>query len=135
MTPNLEQILIKTFPNLYSNLDGFYCGDGWYNILFALSQQIQAHQDWIQEARRYRVQHNIPLTETPHPVTVQQVKEKWGTMRFYYHGGDDWIQGMVMMAEALSTTTCEVCGAPGVLQGDHWCYVSCELHTQSEDKR
>ena len=43
-------------------------------------------------------------------VTLDQVKEKFGTLRFYYTGGDDIIDGMVRMAEAMSGVTCEACG-------------------------
>ena len=45
-------------------------------------------------------------------VVVDQVKEKFGTLRFYYTGGDDEISGMVRMAEAMSSVTCESCAAP-----------------------
>jgi hypothetical protein len=44
-------------------------------------------------------------------VVVTQVKEKFGTLRFYYDGGDDYISGMVTMAESMSGVTCEECGA------------------------
>ena len=49
---------------------------------------------------------------------ADQVKEKFGTLRFYYTGGDDRIDGMVRMAESMSAVTCETCGAPGKLRGD-----------------
>jgi hypothetical protein len=45
-------------------------------------------------------------------VTVDQVKEKFGTLRFYYTGGDDYISGLVSMAESMSARTCESCGTP-----------------------
>ena len=46
-------------------------------------------------------------------VVVRQVKEKFGGLRFYTEGGDEYIQGMIYMAEHLSISTCEVCGKPG----------------------
>jgi len=54
-----------------------------------------------------------PLQEVPKEivqVTLDQVKEKFGTLRFYYSGGDDVIDGMVRMAESMSGVTCESCG-------------------------
>jgi hypothetical protein len=54
-----------------------------------------------------------PLRDVPElipQVTLDQVKEKFGTLRFYYTGGDDVIDGMVRMAESMSGTTCEGCG-------------------------
>jgi hypothetical protein len=54
-----------------------------------------------------------PLQEVPEEVpqvVLDQVKEKFGTLRFYYTGGDDTINGMVLMAESMSGVTCEECG-------------------------
>jgi hypothetical protein len=58
-------------------------------------------------------------------VTLDQVKEKFGTLRFYYTGGDDVIDGMVRMAEAMSGTTCEECGNPGEQRGGGWIHTYC----------
>jgi hypothetical protein len=35
------------------------------------------------------------------PVQIDQVKEKFGTLRFYYSGGDAEVDGMVKFAEYL----------------------------------
>ena len=61
-------------------------------------------------------------------VVATQVKEKIGTLRFYYNGGDDTIHGMVRMAESLSARLCEVCGSPGKLYGDSWITTRCRVH-------
>jgi hypothetical protein len=65
-------------------------------------------------------------------VTLDQVKEKFGTLRFYYSGGDDYISGMVSLAEAMSGVTCEECGDPGERRGGGWIYTACDLHTKPE---
>jgi hypothetical protein len=57
------------------------------------------------------------------------VKEKFGTLRFYYTGGDDIIDGMVQMAESMSGVTCEECGASGKTKGGGWLSTRCEAHT------
>jgi len=62
-------------------------------------------------------------------VTVDQIKEKFGTLRFYYTGGDDYIDGLVSMAEAMSSVTCESCGNPGKSTGGGWIRTLCEAHT------
>ena len=49
--------------------------------------------------------------ETIAQVTVDQVKEKFGSLRFYYSGGDDTIHGMVWLAEHMSYSICEICGS------------------------
>jgi hypothetical protein len=65
-------------------------------------------------------------------VTLDQVKEKFGTLRFYYTGGDDEISGMVRMAESMSGVTCEECGNPGERRGGGWIYTACDTHTKPE---
>jgi len=61
-------------------------------------------------------------------VVVDQVKEKFGTLRFYYSGGDERIDGMVRMAESMSGLTCEECGAPGKSRGGGWVRTLCDEH-------
>jgi hypothetical protein len=58
-------------------------------------------------------------------VTLDQVKEKFGTLRFYYSGGDDVIDGMVRMAESMSGVTCEGCGNLGERRGGGWVHTYC----------
>jgi len=61
------------------------------------------------------------------PVAVQ-VKEKFGTLRFYYDGGDRYIDGLVNMAESMSAVTCEVCGNPGKIRTGGWVRTLCDTH-------
>ena len=61
-------------------------------------------------------------------VTLDQVKEKFGTLRFYYSGGDDYISGLVSMAESMSAITCETCGNPGTRTGGGWIKTACKEH-------
>jgi hypothetical protein len=58
-------------------------------------------------------------------VTLDQVKEKFGTLRFYYSGGDDYISGMVSLAESLTGVTCESCGNIGEQRGGGWVHTYC----------
>lgn len=47
-------------------------------------------------------------------ITVAQIKQKFGSLRFYYDGnGDDTIRGMVQLAEYISSHTCEITGNAG----------------------
>ena len=63
-------------------------------------------------------------------VRVSQVKEKFGTLRFYYSGGDDYISGLVSMAESMSAATCEECGKPGRTNSGGWLRTLCEEHAK-----
>jgi len=127
MKNELEETLCKKYPKLFVNIDtdmtttamcwGFECGDGWYNIINTLCANIQSHIDW-------KNKNEVVVPQ----VTVDQVKEKFGGLRFYYEGGDDVIDGMVRMAEGMSEVTCEVCGKPGKSQGGGWIRTLCEEH-------
>lgn len=64
-------------------------------------------------------------------VVVDQVKEKFGTLRFYYHGGDETIDGMVRMAGTMSSVTCEVCGNKGKITGGGWLSCRCPEHSEN----
>ena len=64
-------------------------------------------------------------------VIAEQVKEKFGTLRFYYRGGDATVDGMVRMAEAMSAFTCEKCGAPAkTANHGGWIGTLCEAHAE-----
>jgi hypothetical protein len=51
----------------------------------------------------------------PPAVKIDQIKEKFGELRFYYTGGDAEVAGMVRFAEYLCNKTCEVSGEKGEL--------------------
>ena len=100
---------------------GFDCGDGWYNIIDAVCAMIQNHE-----------RNNKLNNEVMPPVIATQVKEKYGTLRFYYTGGDDYINGVVAMAEYMSGVTCETCGAPGEIREDGWIRTLCDEHAKEQ---
>lgn len=59
-------------------------------------------------------------------VIATQVKEKFGTLRFYYMGGDDFIEGLEAFMNYLSAKTCENCGREGKLRGGGWILCLCD---------
>lgn len=76
------------------------------------------------------------LTPKVERVVVEQVKEKFGTLRFYYRGGDDVVFGMVYMAESMSALTCEKCGEPGKSSSDGgWVTTLCDKHRKERNKQ
>ena len=95
---------------------GFECGDGWYRLIDTLCDTIQGY---IDRNRKYNA---IDIAQ----VTAVQVKEKFGTLRFYYDGGDDTVRGMVWLAENLSAEICENCGNPGTLVRTGWMRTLCD---------
>ena len=80
----------------------------------------------VDEAIAEEAYRKVP--ESVHQVTLDQVKEKFGTLRFYYTGGDSVIDGMVRMAESMSGVMCEECGTPGERRGGGWVRTLCDHH-------
>ena len=74
------------------------------------------------------IQNHIDQNKNCPQVVVEQVKEKFGTLRFYYQGGDEFVHGAVWLAESLSGHLCEECGAPGKRTGGGWVRTLCEFH-------
>ena len=118
---HMEERFPKMFAGKYG---GFACGQGWWPILESLCANIQSHIDWKEKQG----------TTVPQ-VTIAQIKEKFGGLRFYYDGGDAEIRGMVRMAEAWADVSCEECGAPGTSGGEGWIKTLCPTHRAESDAR
>jgi hypothetical protein len=65
-------------------------------------------------------------------VEAVQVKEKFGSLRFYTNGNDDYVDGLIRMAESMSAVTCETCGKPGKISGKG--YISCKCPECTKDE-
>ena len=61
-------------------------------------------------------------------LTQTQIKEKFGGLRFYYDGGDEYISGLVSMAESWAACSCETCGTPGERREGGWIRTLCDTH-------
>lgn len=69
-------------------------GKGWYPMLDAMFEEIEREIE----------------AEPDSWVAIDQIKEKWGTLSFYYTGGNDRIDKIVEKYEDRSEVTCERCG-------------------------
>ena len=114
--------LRQACPRLYKNDIAFECGHGWYNILHDLSVKIERILDEFSNT------HVVPEGEKDEFVEMFaiQVKEKYGTLRFYMSCETDKISNVIEEAEALSSQTCESCGAPAKIRGTSWMEVKCD---------
>lgn len=157
MNKELDEKLCAKYPLIFRDRNGdmretcmcwgFEHGDGWYNIIDLMCHRIQSHIDWSYEQIKWaeRWNRNVndpdyewtafvkreerPVPEPVEQVVAIQVKEKFGGLRFYYNGGDDYIRGVVDMVEEMSYRTCEVCGAPADIANDGgWHRARCEEH-------
>jgi hypothetical protein len=136
---------------------GFCCGEGWYNIIDTLSHLLCS--EYEQKKERYESikgyfedggrwpwtggkeitaeeveQKRLEMVEAEKTVpVVSQVKEKFGTLRFYIDGGTKAHYNYIHFAENLSAVTCEECGKPGKIRGQGWYYTACDEHTKEGD--
>ena len=149
MKYELTQKLAQKYPIIFTELGstpqqscmafGIECGDGWYDLLDVLCESLthlyETGIDMGDGDQRY-----IPV-DAP-KVIATQIKEKFGTLRFYYRLSfsdqvkdlqkqagtnpilsasiDAWsrnyvyyIDGIIHMAESVSARTCESTGFKG----------------------
>src|SRR3990167_5827765 len=97
---------------------GFEVGDGWFEIIKSLCQNLNYHLDWDKKDGKDTISY---------PFTVTQVKEKFAGLRFYTHGySNDAMEELILKAEKESRVTCEDCGKPGKYRGDRtWVRTLC----------
>jgi hypothetical protein len=111
MKQELQEKLYKTYPSIFKQKDltcqetamcwGFACDDGWYTLIDELCGNIENR---LQNVNRNKPKDDHLICE------AVQVKEKFGGLRFYIYGGDDYISGLIDLAESLSRHICSKCG-------------------------
>lgn len=109
MTKEHEEHLFNEYPLLYAGRGlpptqsllcfGMECGDGWFDLIDKLSAKIEAY--------------NNKLDNLQGLVQALQVKQKYGTLRFYVNGAPEEVFNWIHEAEDASGTICEQCSAPG----------------------
>jgi hypothetical protein len=102
MSPELANKLIEQYPEQFKNLKYLECDDGWYEILSRLCYIVNNRID-------YKKRLNEPLEF----FYWSQIKEKFGGLRAYCYGADEFIRGAIEMAESMSYIICEVTGEKG----------------------
>lgn len=115
MTSKVNQIEMD-FPVLFRKNREMAMGDGWYQIVYDLASAIQI------EAQKAC----IPMNSDQYPMVVQ-VKEKFGTLRFYMYGANEAMRALIDVAEEKTYTVCETCGEPGEMRPGTWYRVSCDV--------
>ena len=124
MNEYFDRTLVADFPQLYRQRSlsmhqtcmnwGFDTGDGWERLIRDLSQ----HLEFLNE--------NAPVH-----IEAAQVKEKFGSMRFYVdiEGEKPWrdlAYALIDAAEGRSAHTCEWCGDWGKQRGGGWIRTLCD---------
>lgn len=125
-----RQELIDAYPHLFRlERDGgdFYTpgypttGDGWSDLIGRAIARIAA-------------------ADVGRSVRIDQIKQKFGTLRLYWSSigaiddeTDAAIEEAIALAEARSECTCETCGAEGALHRDEgWYATACHEHARGE---
>lgn len=138
MKEELDKKLCSMFPGIFKERGlpmnqtcmcwGFECSDGWYDLIERACKQLDAV-------------HKVTGIQT----VATQVKEKFGTLRFYHRTESDkevdnaeaWfniIDDIVDHAEERSACACEVCGEYGELHvRGGWYITLCEKHGKEQN--
>lgn len=96
----IKNRIIKRYPKLFAQKDfsvressmcfGIAVGIGWLYLIEFLCEAIDKHKVDLQ---------------------FTQIKEKFGTLRIYSIGGDDYTNRLIGVVEILSESICEECGS------------------------
>lgn len=107
MKAELDKTLCDKYPRIFADRHrspqetamcwGLSCGDGWYWLIDQLCSYLQWGTDKNEETQ----------------VIANQVKEKFGGLRFYVSGANKEQHAVINFAEKLSYSICERCGKMG----------------------
>jgi len=96
-------------------------GSGWLNIVADVCHCIMRNADITKEYAQTTEEKAV----IAYP-QVLQVKEKFGGLRFYTNVSNDYINGVIAMAEMQAHRTCEYCGKPGKSTRGGWIKTLCD---------
>jgi hypothetical protein len=147
MDQELQNTLFEKYPQLFSNTSksrmescmcwGIECNNGWYELLSSVCWRIFQHEENIADRVRIRNENNKENDQSDLeyiPVKFDQIKEKFGGLRIYFSGGDDYVEGVVGMAEEMSYKICEVCGNSGKPNKGGWITTLCNNCRNKDEK-
>lgn len=139
MDQELENKLYEKYPDLFENKNktpmqscmsfGIECGNGWYELLSSVCWKIFQYERNIQDRIMIRNKNGKENDQSDLDyvsVKFDQIKEKFGGLRIYFSGGDDYVDGLVSMAEEYSYKICEVCGNAGKPNKGGWISTLCD---------
>jgi hypothetical protein len=178
MNQAIEDSFYEKYPVLFSGRNlpvtqslmafGCECRDGWAQILDHLFGFLTTHMNqdlWVAYSEDYKAAHANEklycLKIKPPQIILDQVKEKFGTLRVYYHTefaeGSPFensditekvdekalektlreyyavIDNAIAYAEYQTSRTCEVTGKAGTLYTKGWHSVLCEEEAKKQN--
>jgi hypothetical protein len=129
MKKELQNKLFEKYPKIFKQREldrtvtamcyGIACGDGWYALIDTMCGNIK---NQMENANRNKPEEEHVVCE------ATQVKEKWGGLRFYVQGSDDFIDGIIDLAESMSYRICSQCGNASMPNEKKrgWIYTLCD---------
>jgi len=134
MNQQNTKILVESFPDLYDKDFLFECDDGWFNIIYGLSSAIDffrmIYEDTLVQLDEVDSEHEFDYQ-------VFQVKEKFGSLRYYTKGRvDKFSEQFIEQYEHISGSICEICGSDNArTKTSKWrlkslCENCCEEHNK-----
>jgi len=88
--------------------------EGWLNIVIDLDKQ---------------------LSEINDDYTIDQIKEKFASLSFYFSGIDySQVRSILEDAESKSMNTCQICSKPGHVRKKDWWVTLCDKHAKLRDE-
>ena len=106
----------KQNPRMPFPMFGFECGDGWFDLLWRLCEDLEKLENEIIKKMKIEDRANALLLDEEGVIKVAQVKEKFGTLRFYLDASNDEMEKRIGQAENETEKTCEECGKPGKMR-------------------
>jgi len=114
--PTFEEIMLGAFPELCAGFRGspretcmafgVECGPGWYPLVWEAMERLE------------------DLRREGHPITLLQIKEKYGALNIYLTGSNEALD-VVDRIEERSRHICEECGRPGDIRKGGWIRTAC----------
>lgn len=123
MHDDLYEEMTKKYPNLYRMNTFIECGPGWFPLLDDLSKGLEL---MILELKLQQGKDILEIEEDSELPCVTQVKEKYGSLRFYMSEFTDNMEELIEKAEKKSSETCEGCGKKGRVVSECWHNCVCE---------
>ena len=142
----------KKYPDLLARskqTDYIGVGRGWFHILDMLFAFLSSGVERAKYRLKYALEH--PEANMGEGVTIasleakveeelenlpviQEIKEKFGGMRFYVNKCTHDQVLAISFAEAMSNRCCEVCGKPGQHRQGGWVKTLCDDHFKERER-
>lgn len=101
-----QEDVINNHPKLFEHVRYLEVGEGWLPLINELADKLE------------------PMCNEM--IYATQVKEKFGTLRFYMSGYTEDADRLIAEAEKKSAKICELCGKEGKIIKSSWIVTRCE---------